>query len=107
MLVHVIGDTRAKLAAISRMLEQKYAVISELLDGASGQASTSADSLIVAVNLRVDENISALKAVSVKLARIPKRVFVIDQRTRLALAQAYALGATHVLTSPVSPAQLI
>ena len=65
------------------------------------------DAIVVAADLRVVENISAVKAVSGKLTSAPKRVFLIDQRTRLAIVQAYALGATHVLTNPVNQPQLL
>src|SRR5882757_4504400 len=51
--------------------------------------------------------ISALKAASAKLTRIPKRIFLIDRRDRLSVVQAYALGATHVLADSVNQAQLL
>ena len=65
------------------------------------------NSVVVTADLRVLENISALKAVSEKINRVPKRVFLIDQRARLAIVQAYVLGATHVLSNPVSQVQLL
>src|SRR5262249_36175335 len=62
---------------------------------------------VVAVDVAATDNVSALKAISEKLARIPKRVFLIDGKGRLPIVQAYALGATHVLTNPVDRAQLL
>lgn len=106
MLVHVVGETRAKLSAVCGMLEQAYDVTSELLSGASIRGN-GIGSVVVRVDLSVVENISALKAISVRISQIPKRVFLIDQRTRLAVVQAYALGATDVLTHPVSQVQLL
>jgi putative nucleotidyltransferase with HDIG domain len=106
MFVHVLGDTRARLSAVCGMLEQTYAVTSELLGGASIRSS-NIDSLVVTADLRALENISAVKAVWEKIHRVPKRVFLIDQGTRLANVQAYALGATHVLSNPVSQVQLL
>ena len=106
MFVHVVGDTRARLSAVCGMLEQTCAITSELLGGASIR-SDNIDALVVTTDLRVLENISAVKAVSGKINRIPKRVFLINQSTRLAVVQAYALGATHVLTNPVSQMQLL
>jgi putative nucleotidyltransferase with HDIG domain len=106
MLVHVVGDTRARISAVCGMLEQTCAVTSELLGGASIRSSHT-DAVVVTADLRVLENISAVKAASGKINRIPKRVFLINQSTRLAIVQAYALGATHVLTNPVSQVQLL
>ena len=81
------------------MLEQTCDVSSELLSGASIR-SKNIDTVVVSADLRVVETIAALKAISAKITRVPKRIFLIDQRTRLATLQAYALGATHVLTPP-------
>jgi putative nucleotidyltransferase with HDIG domain len=106
MFVHVVGDKRARLSAVCSMLEQTCAVTSELLSGAS-IPSSNIDALVVTADLRVLENISAVKAVWEKINRVPKRIFLIDQSTRLAVVQAYALGATHVLTNPVSQVQLL
>lgn len=106
MAVHVIGDTHARLSAVCSMLNQNFAVKSELLSDACIPGS-GIDAVVVTADLRVIENISALKAASAKLAGIPKRVFLIDQRTRLAIVQAYALGATHVMTNPVTRVQLL
>lgn len=106
MFVHVVADTRARLSVSCAMLEQKYATTSELLGGASIRRSDM-DAVVVAADLSVVDNISALKALSGKLARVPKRVFLIDGKGRLAVVQAYALGATHVLINPVSQVQLL
>ncbi len=88
------------------MLEQTCAVSSELLSGASIR-NKDIESIVVSADLRVVETISALKAISAKMIRVPKRIFLIEQRTRLATLQAYALGATHVLPQPVSQLQLL
>jgi putative nucleotidyltransferase with HDIG domain len=88
------------------MLEHTCSVSSALLSGASIR-SRDIDSIVVTADLRVVETISALKAISAKMTRVPKRIFLIEQRTRLATLQAYALGATHVLLPPVSQLQLL
>jgi putative nucleotidyltransferase with HDIG domain len=106
MLIHVVADTHNKLSAACTMLERKCTVTSELL-GTANIRGKNIDAIVVAADLRVVENISAVKAVSGKLTSAPKRVFLIDQRTRLAIVQAYALGATHVLTNPVNQPQLL
>jgi HD-GYP domain-containing protein (c-di-GMP phosphodiesterase class II) len=106
MLVHVLGETRAKLSAACGMLESADAVSSELLGGASVRGD-AIDAVVISADLRIFENISAVKAVRGKIKGVSKRVFLIDQNTRLAIVQAYALGATHVLTPPVNKLQLL
>jgi putative nucleotidyltransferase with HDIG domain len=106
MLVHVVGDTRARISAVCSMLEQTCAVTSELLGGASIR-NNSTDAVIVTADLCLLENISAVKAAFGEINRVPRRIFLVDQSTRLAFVQACALGATHVLTNPVSQVQLL
>lgn len=106
MPVHVVADTVRKLSDLRATLEQQYAVTSELLGGASSQCSDS-DAVVATADLRVVENIAALKETFGKLAHARKRIFLVDQKARLYTAQAYALGATHVLTSPVTQARLL
>ena len=95
--VHVIADTRAKLSAASSLLNARFPVTSELIGAACVRGNI--DAVVVAADLRIVENITALKALTDKLKHIPKRIFLIDQRTRLAVMQAYALGATDALVN--------
>ncbi len=106
MLVHAVADTRNKLSALSAMLERKCTVTSDLLGKTSTQRN-DVDAVVVAADLGIVDNISALKAASRKLTRAPRRIFLIDSKERLAVVQAYALGATHVLCNPVSQVQLL
>jgi len=106
MCIHVIGDSVARLSAVCALLEQRYIVTSELLGGTDIRAD-DIDAVVVSADLRLVENISALKAASGKLKRIPKRLFLLERKARLSVVQAYALGATHVLTQPVNKAQLL
>jgi putative nucleotidyltransferase with HDIG domain len=106
MSVHVVADTVVKLSALRAMLEQNYTVTSELLGGAGIRCSES-DAVVVTADLRIIENIAALKEVLGRLSHIRKRIFIIDQKARLFIVQAYALGATRVLISPVNRANLL
>jgi putative nucleotidyltransferase with HDIG domain len=106
MRVHIVADNPAMLSVVSTMLKQKCAVTSELLCSA-GIRNSDIDAIIVAADIRIVENISALKAASAKLTRIQKRVFLIDRRDRLSVVQAYALGATQVLADSVNQVQLL
>jgi putative nucleotidyltransferase with HDIG domain len=106
MTVHVIADNASKISALRAMIEQKHMVTSEVLAGAAIKRS-GIEAAVVSVDIAAVDNISALKAISAKLARIPRRIFVIDNKGRLSIVQAYALGATHVFTNPVNPARLL
>jgi len=63
--------------------------------------------VLVAADLRVVDNIAAIKQFGRRLSRIARRIFVLDHQSRLSTVQAYALGATGVLPAPVDPAQLL
>jgi putative nucleotidyltransferase with HDIG domain len=106
MSVYVVADTQAGLSSLCAMLEPKHPVTGDLLGAASIRGNDIA-AVVVNADLRVIDNITALKALSGTFSRIPKRIFVVNERTRLAVVQAYALGATHALLSPVKPAQLL
>ena len=106
MSVHVIADTADKLWTLRAMLEGQHAATSELLGGTSNHCSES-DAVVVTADLRVVENIAALKETFGKLTHVRKRIFLIDQKARLFTVQAHALGATRVLINPVSQADLL
>jgi hypothetical protein len=106
MPVHVIADSSAKLAGIRAALERKHVVTSELLRGLSIQRS-QADVLVIKADLRTIENICALKKVLVSLKKAEKRIFLVEDSAHLSVSQAYALGATSVLTGPVNAARLL
>ncbi len=106
MSVHIVADSVGKLSALRASLETQYAVTSELLGNAS-DLHGNPDAVIVTADLRVVDNIAALKESFGKLAHIRKRIFLIDQKARLFTVQAYALGATRVLFNPVSRERLL
>src|SRR3954449_8754830 len=106
MPVHVLADTTSKLSSLRATLERDYAVTSELL-GSASTGHHDSDAVVVTADLRVVENIAALKEVFGKLSHVRKRIFLIDQKARLFTVQAYALGATRVLINPVNQADLL
>jgi putative nucleotidyltransferase with HDIG domain len=106
MSVHIVADSVVKLSALRRMLAPQYAVTSELLSGATGVRSVF-DAVVVTADLRIVDNIAALREMFEKLGHVRKRIFLIDQKARLFIVQAYALGATRVLTNPVDQARLL
>src|SRR5260370_22878771 len=106
MSVHVIADTASKLSALHAMLEGQHTVTSELLSGTSNRCGAS-EAIVVTADLRVVENIAALKETFGKLGHVRKRIFLIDHKERLFTVQAYALGATRVLINPIKQANLL
>jgi putative nucleotidyltransferase with HDIG domain len=106
MFVHVLADTSAELASVRAALERKHEVTSELLGGASIRRS-ECQALVVKADLRVLENIAALKKTLGSLDRMRKCIFLLDQTVHLCIAQAYALGATHVLIGPAYQKKLL
>jgi putative nucleotidyltransferase with HDIG domain len=106
MPVHIIADTADRILTLRSVLEQQYAVTSELLSGTPNRGNGH-EAVVVTADLRVVENIAALKETFAKLSHVRKRVVLLDQKARLFVVQAYALGATSVLTNPVSQAKLL
>jgi putative nucleotidyltransferase with HDIG domain len=106
MLVHVLADTSSRRSNVEGLLASKHDVTSELLSSA-GQHPGECHALIVKVELRDPETIAALRATLNGMTDVPKRIFLLDHPTRLNISQAYALGATRVLTGIVSQQKLL
>lgn len=106
MPVHVVADSSTRLAGVCAVLEQKFAVTSELLGGVSFQRG-EIDAIVVKADLRAVENICALKKLLGSLSTVRKRIFLVDETAHLSISQAYALGATRVLLGPVNRARLL
>jgi putative nucleotidyltransferase with HDIG domain len=104
--VHVVADSAAKLAGIRAALAGRYGLTEELLGGATG-GHGKCYALLIKIDLRVVENIASLKKTLARLNHVRKRIFILDQTAHLYIAQAYALGATLVLTGPVNQAKLL
>ncbi|BAM88694.1 hypothetical protein S58_26880 [Bradyrhizobium oligotrophicum S58] len=106
MNVHLVGDDTAKLALLRGMLAERCSLTSELIGDADIRGG-DIDAIVVAADLRDVDNITALKEISDRLARIPRRIFLTNHKSRLSTVQAYALGATSVLSSTPSRNQLL
>jgi putative nucleotidyltransferase with HDIG domain len=81
-------------------------VTSSLLNDAGG-APKSSEAVVVSADFKVARNLVTLKALVPKLAKVDRRVFLVDSRNRLFVSQAYALSATHVLDNFVSADRLL
>ncbi|MDB5608674.1 MAG: hypothetical protein JWP25_5574 [Bradyrhizobium sp.] len=106
MFVHIVADNENKIPELRSLLGSRHHVTSALLND-ENNASNECDAAMIAADLRISENIAALKEVFAKFKGARPRVFVIDQKARLFAAQAYALGATHVFFNPVNQLSLL
>jgi putative nucleotidyltransferase with HDIG domain len=106
MRVHVLSDSIVKLSQVRALLSDACDVTTELLNKPR-MHSPRFDAVIAAIDIRRPGSISALKEISDDLACVPKRIFLLDQRSRLALVQSYALGATTVLGTQVRRERLL
>ena len=99
MLVHFVTDEPNKIPAIRAMLEPRYHIVPRLL-GASDTPIASNGVLMVDADLRKMARVEQIKIVLRELGSIPEKLFVVQNHVRSLVAQAYALGATAVVSRP-------
>ena len=99
MLVYFVTDEPTKLPAIRAMLEPQHAVVPWVLGG-DGTGIRSHGVLMVDIDLRQMARVDQVRFVMQELADIPEKLFVVHNLSRSMVAQAYALGATAVISRP-------
>jgi len=99
MLVHFVTDEPNKIPAIRAMLEPQHSVESHLL-GAAGAQALSNGVLVVDADLRKSVPLEQLKPILRDLACVSEKLFVVQSHVRDMVAQAFALGATAVVSRP-------
>jgi putative nucleotidyltransferase with HDIG domain len=99
MLVYFVTDEPTKLPAVRAMLEPQHAVLPWVLGG-DGTGIRSHGVLMVDIDLRQMARVDQLKFVLKDLTDIPEKLFVVHNLSRSMVAQAYALGATAVISRP-------
>jgi len=99
MLVYFVTDEPSKLPAIRAMLEPQHAVVPWLLGG-DGTRIRSHGVLMVDIDLRQMPRVDQLRFVLQELQPIPEKLFVVHNLSRSMVAQAYALGATAIISRP-------
>lgn len=104
--VHVLADTSDKLSGVCAMLEERFAVAGERLD-AEAKLSQVPCVIIIRAELRDVDNIAAIKKRAGQLAKAKKRIFLLDHTSHVVISQAYALGATLVLSGPINRPKLL
>src|SRR4030088_90511 len=99
MLVHFVTDDPTKIPAIRAMLEPRYHVAPQLL-GRDDTQLNSNGVLMVDADLRKIDRVQQIRLVLQELSCIRERLFVVHNQVRSMVAQAYALGATAVVSRP-------
>jgi putative nucleotidyltransferase with HDIG domain len=104
MTIHIFADSAEKFLDLHALLDSQK--VSASLSGNVASAPQSCDAVIVRADLALARNILALKVLLPKLANVQRRLFVVEPKNRLAVVQAFALSATHVLENPVDRREL-
>ena len=104
MTIHIIADTKERISNLRQLLGSQE-ITTSLLDDAA-DAPKSSEAVIAHADFTVARNLVSLKALVPRLRNVERRIFVVNPRNRLFVSQAYALSATHVLESPVTPHRL-
>jgi putative nucleotidyltransferase with HDIG domain len=99
MLVHFVTDEPTKIPAIRAMLEPQYRVVPRLLGGGDTHIGPSGV-LMVDADLRKMVCVEQIRIVLRELSCISEKLFVVQTHVRSMVAQAYALGATAVVSRP-------
>jgi putative nucleotidyltransferase with HDIG domain len=98
MLVHFVTDDAGKIPAIRAMLEPHYRVAPQLLGSSDAQIKDGV--LMIDADLRKIDRVQQIRLVFERLSCIPEKLFVVRNHVRSMVAQAYALGATTVVSRP-------
>jgi putative nucleotidyltransferase with HDIG domain len=98
MLVHFVTDEPSKIAAIRAMLEPRFHVVPQLLGGDTQLSAGGV--LMVDADLRMMVRVEQIRLVLQKLSCISEKLFVVRNQVRCMVEQAYALGATDVISRP-------
>ena len=99
MLVYFITDEPTKIPAIRAMLEPQYHVVPQLLGGGDTQIGSNAV-LVVDADLREMVRVEQIRLILQELNCVREKLFVVQDHLRSMIAQAYALGATAVISRP-------
>ena len=99
MHVHFVTDEPNKIPAIRAMLEPRYNVVFQLLGDIEAQAGKDG-ALLVDADLRKADHIEQIRLVMRQQKHVPEKLFVVQRHSHHLIAQAYALGATSVVSRP-------
>jgi putative nucleotidyltransferase with HDIG domain len=99
MLVYFVTDEPSKIPAVRAMLEPRYHVNPQLLGNGDTHISPNGV-LMVDADLHQMVRVEQIRFVLPKLRHIREKLFVVQNHVRSMVVQAYALGATAVVSRP-------
>jgi putative nucleotidyltransferase with HDIG domain len=99
MLVHFVTDEPTKIPAIRAMLEPQHDVAPQLL-GVGDTPIISNGVLMVDADLRKAAPVEQIKLVLQGLRSVSEKLFVVQSHLPQMVVQAFALGATAVVSRP-------
>ena len=99
MLVNFLTDDPAKIPAIRAMLEPQFNVQPQLL-GPGNTKICSSDVLMVDADLRKAAPVEHIKHILQNLHCVSEKLFVVQRHLHHMVTQAFALGATAVVSGP-------
>jgi putative nucleotidyltransferase with HDIG domain len=99
MLVHFVTDEPTKIPAIRALLEPQHVLEPRLL-GMSDKKIISNGVLMVDADLRKGARVEQIKLLLRDLRCVSEKLFVVQNRLHHMTAQAFALGATAVVSRP-------
>lgn len=99
MLIHFVTDERTKIPAIRAMLAPQHDVDARLLGDGGTQVSLGGV-LMVDADLRKAVPVEQIKLVVQDLKSISEKLFIVPNHLHHMVAQAFALGATSVVSRP-------
>jgi putative nucleotidyltransferase with HDIG domain len=99
MLVNFVTDEPGKIPAIRAMLEPQFRVLSQVLQSDDPQSGASG-MLMVDADLRKPDSVERIKRVLQVERTNLEKMFVVPEHLHVMIAQAYALGATAVVSRP-------
>ena len=97
MLVHFVTDEPTKIPAIRAMLEPQHRVVPQILGRETPRGSSGV--LMVDADLRAADRVEQIRRVLDELQSITEKLFVVQSHVQHVVSQAYALGATAVVSS--------
>jgi putative nucleotidyltransferase with HDIG domain len=99
MFVQFVTDDPTKIPAIRAILEPQHRVETQLL-GEDDTKTNSNGVLMVDADLRRVDRVEQLRRVLQESSGVSEKLFVVQNHVRSMISQAYALGATAVVSRP-------
>ncbi len=99
MLVHFVTDEPTKIPAIRLVLEPRHQVVPRIL-GSDDKPAESSGVLIIDADLRKEARVEQIRHLVQARSDVADKMFVVKNNIRSLVAQAYALGATSVVSRP-------